>query len=115
MYWRDIDDFNNPKAFAAIYEFIKNINSSLDNKQEILIEAKETLLELLGIFGLDFTKKEEGVEIKLNELMDIIINIRNKARKEKNYEISDEIREKLTKAGIQLEDTPDGTRWNITS
>ncbi len=107
------DDFNNPKAFAAIYEFIKNINSSLDNKQEILIEAKETLLELLGILGLDFTKKEEGVEIKLNELMDIIINIRNKARKDKNYEISDEIREKLTKAGIQLEDTPDGTRWNI--
>ena len=107
------DDFNNPKAFAAIYEFIKNINSSLDNKQEILIEAKETLLELLGILGLDFTKKEEGVEIKLNELMDIIINIRNKARKEKNFEISDEIREKLTKAGIQLEDTPDGTRWNI--
>ena len=45
--------------------------------------------------------------------MDIIISIRNKARKEKNYEISDEIREKLTKAGIQLEDAPDGTRWNI--
>jgi len=109
------DDFNTPKAFATIYEFIKKINSSLDNKQEILLEAKETLLELLGILGLDFTKKEESGEIKLNELMDLIINIRNKARKEKNYEISDEIRKKLTEAGIRLEDTPDGTRWNITS
>lgn len=109
------DDFNTPKVFATIYEFIKKINSSLDNKQEILLEAKETLLELLGILGLDFTKKEDSGEIKLNELMDLIINIRNKARKEKNYEISDEIREKLTKAGIRLEDTPDGTRWNITS
>ena len=109
------DDFNTPKVFATIYEFIKKINSSLDNKQEILLEAKETLLELLGILGLDFTKKEDSGEIKLNELMDLIINIRNKARKEKNYEISDEIREKLTEAGIRLEDTPDGTRWNITS
>ncbi|TKJ22285.1 MAG: cysteine--tRNA ligase [Promethearchaeota archaeon Loki_b32] len=109
------DDFNTPKAFGTIHEFIKKINSSLDNKQEIFLEAKETLLELLGILGLDFTKKEESGEIKLNELMDLIINIRNKARKEKNYEISDEIREKLTKAGIQLEDTPNGTRWNITS
>lgn len=109
------DDFNTPKAFATIYEFIKKINSSLDNKQEILLEAKETLLELLGILGLDFTKKEESGEIKLNELMDLIINIRNKARKEKNYEISDEIREKLTKAGIRLEDTPDGTRWKRSS
>ena len=105
------DDFNNPKALAVIYEFIKNINSSLDNTKEILIKARETLLELLGIFGLDFSKKKEDVDIKLNELMDIIINIRDKARKEKNYEISDEIRNKLKEAGIELEDTPDGSRW----
>ncbi|UCD01001.1 MAG: cysteine--tRNA ligase [Promethearchaeota archaeon] len=109
------DDFNNPKALAVIYEFIKNINSSLDNKKEILIKARETLLELLGIFGLDFMKKEEGVDIKLNELMEIIINIRNKARKEKMYKLSDEIRDKLKEAGIQLEDTPEGTHWKIAS
>ena len=107
------DDFNNPKALAAIYEFIKKINRSLDNKKEILIKAREILIELLGIFGLDFTKKEIGVDIKLNELMDIIINIRDKARKAKNYEISDEIRDKLKEAGIQLEDTPNGSRYSL--
>ncbi|MFX0106371.1 MAG: DALR domain-containing protein, partial [Candidatus Hodarchaeota archaeon] len=105
------DDSNNPKALAAIYEFIKEINSSLDNKKEILIKAKETLIELLGVFGLDFTKKEEGGDIKLNDLMDIIIDIRDKARNEKNYDLSDEIRNKLKEAGIQLEDTPEGTQW----
>ncbi len=107
------DDFNNPKALAAIYEFIKIINSSLDNEKEILMTARETLLELLGIFGLDFTKKEEDVDIKLNELMDIIIDVRNKARDEKNYKLSDELRDRLKKTGIQLEDTPDGVRWKI--
>ena len=75
------------------------------------MKARETLLEVLGIFGLDFTKKEEDIDIKLNELMDIIIDVRNKARNEKNYKLSDEIRDKLKKAGIQLEDTPDGARW----
>ncbi|MFX0155894.1 MAG: cysteine--tRNA ligase [Candidatus Hodarchaeota archaeon] len=107
------DDFNNPKALATIYEFIKKINSSLDNQKEILIKAREILLELLGIFGLEFTKKEERADIKLNELMEIIVNIREKARDEKNYKISDEIRDKLREAGIQLEDTPDGPCWKI--
>ena len=45
--------------------------------------------------------------------MDVIIGIREKARKEKNYSISDEIRDNLKKAGIQIEDTPDGPRWKI--
>jgi cysteinyl-tRNA synthetase len=107
------DDFNNPKALAAIYEFIKKINSSLDNKKEILLKARERLLELLDIFGLDFFTQEVLGEVKLKELMDIIIDIREEARKEKNYKLSDEIRNKLKQAGIQLEDTPDGPHWKI--
>jgi len=107
------DDFNTPKALAAIYEFIKKINGSLNNKKELLFKARDTLLELLDIFGLDFTKKEKGADIKFNELMDLVINMREKARKEKNYVISDEIRDKLRDVGIQLEDAPDGPRWKI--
>ena len=45
--------------------------------------------------------------------MDIVIDIREQARKEKNYKLSDKIRENLKKAGIQLEDTPDGPQWKI--
>ena len=108
------DDFNTPKALATIYEFIKNINSSLDNKKEILIIARETLLKLLSIFGLDFTKKKGIDDTKINELMELIINVRETARKEKNYELSDEIREKLRVVGIQIEDTENGPRWKFT-
>jgi len=53
-------------------------------------------------------------DAKINELMDLIINIREKARNEKNYEISDQIREKLRAVGIQIEDKADGPRWKIT-
>lgn len=108
------DDFNSPKALAAIHEFITKINSSLDNRKDILDKARDTLLELLGIFGLDLTKKKGVDDAKINELMDLIINIREIARKEKNYELSDQIREKLRAVGIQIEDTEDGPRWKIT-
>ncbi len=109
------DDFNTPKAFAAIHEFIKQINSSLDNKKEILNKARDTLVELLGVLGLDFTKKKGFDDKKIDELLKIIIDIRDKARKEKNYELSDEIREKLKKIGLQIEDGTGLTRWKITT
>lgn len=107
------DDFNNPKALGSIHDFISKINSSLDNTREILYKARDTLLELLGVLGLDFTKKKGVDDAKINELMDLIINIRETARKEKNYELSDQIREKLRAVGIQIEDTETGPRWKI--
>ena len=108
------DDFNTPKALAAIHEFIKQVNSSLDNKKEILNKARDILIELLGVLGLDFTKKKGFDDKKINELMEIIINVREQARKEKNYELSDEIRKKLRNVGIQIEDGVEGPRWKIT-
>lgn len=108
------DDFNTPKAFATIHEFIRQINSLLDNKKDILLKAKQTLLELLGVLGIDFTKKKGIDDTKIDKLMELIISLRDKVRKDKNYELSDEIREKLRAAGIQIEDTEDGPRWKMS-
>jgi cysteinyl-tRNA synthetase len=107
------DDFNSPKALAAIHEFITQLNSSLDNKKEILEKARETLLNLLNVFGLDFTTKKGIDDEKISELMGLIINIRENARKEKNFALSDQIRERLRAVGIQIEDTESGPRWKI--
>jgi cysteinyl-tRNA synthetase len=107
------DDFNTPKAIAAIHEFVTQINSSLNNDKEILDRAGETLIELLGVLGLDFTKKKGIDDAKINELMELIIDVREKARRDKNYELSDEIREKLRAVGIQIEDAEDGPRWKL--
>jgi cysteinyl-tRNA synthetase len=108
------DDFNTPKAFAAVHEFIRQINSSLDNKKDVLVTARQTLIGLLEVLGLDFTKKKGMDDSKIDGLMELIISLRDKARKEKNYELSDEIREKLRSTGIQIEDTEDGPRWKMS-
>ena len=108
------DDFNTPKALSSIHEFIKQINSSLDNKKDILATARQTLIKLLEVLGLDFTKKKGMDDSKIDELMELIISLRDKVRKEKNYELSDEIREKLRSTGIQIEDTEDGPRWKMS-
>ena len=109
------DDFNTPKALAAIYEFIRQINSSLDNRKEVLIKSGDLLYKLLGILGLDFKKKKGFDSKKIEELMELIISLRNDARKEKNYEVSDKIRERLKNAGIQIEDGAEGARWKSIS
>ena len=68
---------------------------------------------MLGVLGLDFTKKKGMDDAKINELMELIIAIRENARKGKNYELSDQIREKLRAVGIQIEDAEDGPRWKM--
>ncbi|KKK42844.1 MAG: Cysteine--tRNA ligase [Candidatus Lokiarchaeum sp. GC14_75] len=109
------DDFNTPKALAIIYEFVKKINSALNNDKETLEKAKKLLLELLEILGLDFKSSVNAYDDKFNHLMDLIIKIRDKARLDKNYKISDEIRNQLKSIGIQLEDSATGQVWKMIS
>lgn len=75
------------------------------------------LLETLGgIFGV--LREEEPEEEVLDDsltscLLDILLEIRQDAKKEKNWGLADKIRDKLSEAGIALEDTPEGTRWRL--
>jgi len=63
-------------------------------------------MELTGVLGL-LTKEEEVLDSEIEKL----IEERQKARKEKNYKLADEIRDKLKAMGIILEDTPSGVKW----
>ena len=56
------DDFNTPKALATIYEFIKEINKSLDSKKEILMKARDILIELLQVLGPTYTSRLYSAE-----------------------------------------------------
>ena len=66
-----------------------------------------------SVFGLGVSeaqpKKEEAVEV--NSEIEELINQRQQARKEKNWKLSDEIRDKLKEMGIELMDTPQGVKW----
>ncbi len=101
------DNLNTPKAISIVFEAI---NNAYRNK-EIAFDTAFTIRFLLNVLGfnLDFEERSN----KLNEVMSIIIEIRQELRKNKIYELSDKIREKLHQIGIILEDTKEGTKWKI--
>ncbi|KOP72287.1 cysteine--tRNA ligase [Cytobacillus solani] len=105
------DDFNTANGISVLFELSKLANYYLMEKntsvQVIVAFAKEfeELFHVLGL-SLDFPKEE-----LLDEEIDRMIEQRNQARKERNFQLADEIREKLKEMNIILEDTPQGIRW----
>ncbi|PLX31765.1 MAG: cysteine--tRNA ligase, partial [Clostridiales bacterium] len=102
------DDMNTADALAAIFELSKHINSQTDvnSSKEFVEKALDKFVELSGVLGF-LEKQEELLDADIQELIDR----RQLARKEKNYQLADEIRDKLSDQGIVLEDTPQGVKW----
>ncbi len=106
------DDLNTPEALSALLQFSKEINKSLDNKKEILQEAGDILKELGGVLGLELDlSKKEGTGTESEELIDLLVEIRDRLRENEEYELSDEIRSKLRELDIEIQDTDEGTKW----
>jgi len=98
------DDFNTSLAISYILESSKLINKELngDKNKDKLLSLKNFIQECAcEILGLKFNTSNASKE---NELIEIISNIRNKMREEKNYELSDKIRDDLKSIGITLND-----------
>jgi len=124
------DDFNTPKAIEVIFDFVKETNKFLMEKKNpnagLCHHALETLLEVANVLTLLQDRKElkeeliievgkkYGADGKPIEIIEKLIEIRKKAREEKNYELADSIRDDLKKAGIELEDMGKETKWRIT-
>ena len=106
------DDLDTPKALNILHRFRKEVNKSLDNEKVLLEEAKDLIIELGGILGLTLSEKREKGE-NTEELVDMIVEVREKLREKGEYELSDEIREKLRKVGVEVQDTEDGIKWNF--
>jgi len=111
------DDFNTREAMPAIFELTRMVNS-LDASSRIsrstLEEALQTYNEFGQILGL-FQEEErrETDEETVGKLVDILIELRNRFRKEKDWKTADYIRERMREAGILLEDSKEGTTWKI--
>ncbi len=107
------DDFNTPKALAAIYAFVKDVNKSIGKASKKSLEtARDLIIELMGVLGIDLTRKSELKDLS-DDLIKLLIKVREAARKKKDYETSDTIRNELKKLGIALEDTDSGTKYKI--
>lgn len=103
------DDFNTADAIAAVFEYVKFINTSTgsDSSKEYLEKLYKRLETLTDVLGIIVDRKEEMLDADIEAL----IEERQAARKEKNFARADEIREELLEKGIILEDTREGVKW----
>jgi len=120
------DDFNTAIAVATLFDFVRFINKFIDSeglekKADHDFETLNSLMlfmrELTSTLGLFLTPPAEvstGTDGKLlDSLMQLIIELRSRARQAKDFATADLIRDTLNEAEIQLEDRADGTDWSI--
>jgi cysteinyl-tRNA synthetase len=102
------DDIDIPKALSIMFEFIKETYKKRE-KKEIGKKDSDEAINLLEEFDsvLGLLRKKE----KLPKEIEKLISEREKARKDKNFKLSDEIREEIKNKGFLIEDSPTGTRW----
>jgi cysteinyl-tRNA synthetase len=104
------DDFNTAAALADVHDLVREINTVmaaghlLAEDRESVIDAITKFDSVLGIFGSDEAEM-------LDADIEILIEERQCARRDRNFSRSDEIRDLLAEKGIILEDTKDGVRW----
>ena len=104
------DDFNTANAIAAIFELSKLANIYLLEKNtqaDVLTYYMKQLEVLMGVLGLPFA---DDIDL-LDEDIEVLIEERLEARRNRDFKRSDEIRDDLKEQGIILEDTAQGTRW----
>ncbi len=103
------DDFNTADAISVMFDAVKDINIHVDiNSSKELITMS---LELIRDLGKPLGILQETKKINLEGEIEKLIEKRQQARKDKNFKLSDEIRDELKAQGIVLEDTPQGVRW----
>jgi len=113
------DDFNTALAGSVMFGLAKEINifqSKVTNDcdQQAVSAAKKAyylIADILGILVLERDGKLEEQEGLVDQLMEIIIELRQQARQKKDWAMADAVRDRLGSIGIILEDSPQGVRW----
>ncbi|MDR5659921.1 cysteine--tRNA ligase [Serpentinicella sp. ANB-PHB4] len=102
------DDFNTADGLAVIFDIVKETNTKLNSEKpkKLLEDCLKVLCELSGVLGL-LQKENQNITDEIESL----ISERQNARKDKNFALADEIRDKLKSMGVILEDTPQGVKW----
>ncbi len=112
------DDFNTPVLIAHLFEAIRMINSANDGKLTLTQADLDLLKSIYQHFVFDVMglKKEEETgkaNTALEGVMKLVLELRAKAKANKDFATSDEIRNKLAEANIQVKDGKEGTSWNL--
>ena len=112
------DDLNSPIAISHLFDACKAINSVSDGKATISAEDLEELksvfkLYIEDIFGLKADSNSEAGSDAYKKAIDLLLNIRLEAKRNKDWGTSDKIRNELTALGFSIKDTKDGFEWSL--
>src|SRR5690606_8429308 len=110
------DDFNSPILISHLFEAVNFIFRLKDGKETVTSTDLEELKQLLNDFVFDvlgLQNVEENNHQKLDQALQVLIELRNQARKAKNFDLSDQIRDRLLAEGIELKDGRDGTTYSL--
>jgi cysteinyl-tRNA synthetase len=108
------DDLNSPKAMAVFFALAKDLNKATDDEQRVALAAQMYACgELMGLLGTDpeawFSGHGEG-DLSADEI-EALIEQRNAAKANRDFEAADAVRDQLSDAGVTIQDGRDGTSW----
>ena len=111
------DDFNTPILISHLFDGVRIINSVKDGTEQLSIVDLADLKQLFQTFITDIlglkSNKEKAENDLTNEVMDILLQLRSKAKENKDWDSADLIRDELNKLNIQIKDGKDGSSWEL--
>lgn len=112
------DDFNSPILIAQLFEATKYINQIKEGKETLTAEDLGLLKDTMNAFVFDVLGLRNEAETssgtdKLTGAVEVLIKLRQEARANKDFAMSDKIRDELAEVGIQLKDGKDGTTFSV--
>ena len=107
------DDFNTPAAIGVVHDAVRRGNAAIaagrNDEAAAFLAAFESMTEVLGIQ----TTERPSTPALIDELLELVVDFREKARADGRYAEADEIRDRLLSMGVVLEDTSGGARWRL--
>ena len=111
------DDFNTAQAVGVLFDLARDLNRYLaagaieGERAVMLADGRDLFLSLGGVLGLTGTSERSADKALLDDLIQLVAELREDARARKDYATADRVRDRLSQLGIILEDTAAGVRW----
>ncbi len=113
------DDFNTAQGMAVVFDFVREVNrwteraKSSAEELSVLFEAKKLFDEWNAVTGVIEQGSAEVDQGRFEAVMKIVLDLRQALRAEKNFKLTDQIRDRLKTSGIIIEDGAEGSRWRL--
>jgi cysteinyl-tRNA synthetase len=108
------NDFNTRDAIAALFEFVRETNKLLEEAEELSVptlnELNNGFQEMLGILGVKVGEEAEAPAV-VAQLVEYLLELREEARKRRDFKTADAVRDRLKGMGVEVQDSPKGPTW----